>query len=156
MIGELEMDQLAKIKVIGLGGGGGNAVNRMVESGVKGVEFIVANTAPASTEVPSAASMLATVPSSGATISFSIFIASRIKITSPFLTACPTDALTDNTFPGIGAFTLIPPAEPDAAGAAGAGAAAAGAAATGAAAGAAPAPTSSTATSYAVPFTVIL
>ena len=31
----LEMDQLAKIKVIGLGGGGGNAVNRMVESGVK-------------------------------------------------------------------------------------------------------------------------
>ena len=29
----LEMDQLAKIKVIGLGGGGGNAVNRMVESG---------------------------------------------------------------------------------------------------------------------------
>ena len=28
----LEMDQLAKIKVIGLGGGGGNAVNRMVES----------------------------------------------------------------------------------------------------------------------------
>ena len=44
MIGGLEMDQLAKIKVIGLGGGGGNAVNRMVESGVKGVEFIVANT----------------------------------------------------------------------------------------------------------------
>ncbi len=44
MIGGLEMDQLAKIKVIGLGGGGGNAINRMVESGVKGVEFIVANT----------------------------------------------------------------------------------------------------------------
>ena len=43
-IGGLEVDQLAKIKVIGLGGGGGNAVNRMVESGVKGVEFIVANT----------------------------------------------------------------------------------------------------------------
>lgn len=40
----LELDQLAKIKVIGCGGGGGNAVNRMVESGVKGVEFIVANT----------------------------------------------------------------------------------------------------------------
>lgn len=40
----LEMDQLAKIKVIGVGGGGGNAVNRMIESGVKGVEFIVANT----------------------------------------------------------------------------------------------------------------
>ena len=40
----LEMDQLAKIKVIGIGGGGGNAVNRMIESGLKGVDFIVANT----------------------------------------------------------------------------------------------------------------
>jgi len=40
----LEMDQLANIKVIGVGGGGCNAVNRMIESGVKGVEFIVANT----------------------------------------------------------------------------------------------------------------
>ena len=40
----LEMDQLAKIKVIGVGGGGNNAVNRMIESGVQGVEFIVANT----------------------------------------------------------------------------------------------------------------
>ena len=38
----LEMDQLAKIKVIGVGGGGCNAVNRMIESGLKGVEFIVA------------------------------------------------------------------------------------------------------------------
>ena len=40
----LEMDQLAKIKVIGVGGGGCNAVNRMIESGLKGVDFIVANT----------------------------------------------------------------------------------------------------------------
>ena len=40
----LEMDQIAKIKVIGVGGGGNNAVNRMIDSGVKGVEFIVANT----------------------------------------------------------------------------------------------------------------
>ena len=40
----LEMDQLAKIKVIGVGGGGCNAVNRMIESGLKGVEFIVAYT----------------------------------------------------------------------------------------------------------------
>ena len=37
-------DQIAKIKVIGVGGGGCNAVNRMIESGVQGVEFIVANT----------------------------------------------------------------------------------------------------------------
>ena len=44
MIGGLEMDMVTTIKVIGLGGGGGNAVNRMVESGVKGVEFIAANT----------------------------------------------------------------------------------------------------------------
>lgn len=40
----LEVDELAKIKVIGVGGGGNNAVNRMIESGVQGVEFIVANT----------------------------------------------------------------------------------------------------------------
>ena len=41
---EMKMDQIAKIKVIGVGGGGCNAVNRMIESGVQGVEFIVANT----------------------------------------------------------------------------------------------------------------
>jgi cell division protein FtsZ len=34
----------AKIKVIGVGGGGGNAVNRMIDAQVEGVEFIVANT----------------------------------------------------------------------------------------------------------------
>jgi cell division protein FtsZ len=34
----------ARIKVIGVGGGGGNAVNRMIEANIKGVEFIVANT----------------------------------------------------------------------------------------------------------------
>ena len=44
MQGSLEMLQIAKIKVIGVGGGGCNAVNRMIESGLKGVEFIVANT----------------------------------------------------------------------------------------------------------------
>ena len=31
----LEMDQIAKIKVVGVGGGGNNAVNRMIEEGVK-------------------------------------------------------------------------------------------------------------------------
>lgn len=43
----IEFDTLnnkAVIKVIGIGGGGGNAVNRMIEEGVKGVQFIVANT----------------------------------------------------------------------------------------------------------------
>jgi cell division protein FtsZ len=34
----------AKIKVIGVGGGGGNAVNRMIDAGVEGIEFIAANT----------------------------------------------------------------------------------------------------------------
>ena len=34
----------AKIKVIGVGGGGGNAVNRMIDAGMEGIEFIVANT----------------------------------------------------------------------------------------------------------------
>ncbi|MGZ8833279.1 MAG: cell division protein FtsZ, partial [Thermoanaerobaculia bacterium] len=41
----LEEEQLtAKIKVIGVGGGGGNAVNRMIQAGIKGIEFLVANT----------------------------------------------------------------------------------------------------------------
>ena len=44
MMHDLERDQIAKIKVIGVGGGGCNAVNRMIESGVGGVDFIVANT----------------------------------------------------------------------------------------------------------------
>lgn len=34
----------AKIRVIGIGGGGGNAVNRMIETGIQGVEFIAVNT----------------------------------------------------------------------------------------------------------------
>ncbi|MBS4750558.1 cell division protein FtsZ [Carnobacteriaceae bacterium zg-ZUI78] len=38
------LNNKAIIKVIGVGGGGGNAVNRMIEEGVQGVEFIVANT----------------------------------------------------------------------------------------------------------------
>ncbi len=37
-------DHLAVIKVVGVGGGGTNAVNRMVEAGIKGVEFIAVNT----------------------------------------------------------------------------------------------------------------
>jgi cell division protein FtsZ len=39
-----EMLQGAKLKVIGVGGGGGNAVNRMIAAHVEGVEFLVANT----------------------------------------------------------------------------------------------------------------
>ena len=38
------LDQFAKIKVIGVGGGGSNAVNRMISAGLQGVEFIAVNT----------------------------------------------------------------------------------------------------------------
>ena len=41
---ELENEYMPKIKVIGVGGGGGNAVNRMVAMEVKNVEFIAINT----------------------------------------------------------------------------------------------------------------
>ena len=41
---DTSMDQLATIKVIGVGGGGNNAVNRMIDHGVEGVEFIAVNT----------------------------------------------------------------------------------------------------------------
>src|SRR5690554_3452603 len=41
---DVDVDQFAKIKVFGVGGGGNNAVNRMVESGVRGIEFIALNT----------------------------------------------------------------------------------------------------------------
>nr|WP_273701935.1 cell division protein FtsZ [Tepidanaerobacter acetatoxydans] len=38
------MEQFANIKVIGIGGGGNNAINRMIDAGLKGVEFISVNT----------------------------------------------------------------------------------------------------------------
>jgi cell division protein FtsZ len=41
---DMNIDQVARIKVIGVGGGGNNAVNRMIEGGVQGVEFIAVNT----------------------------------------------------------------------------------------------------------------
>lgn len=41
---DLEMEQFAQIKVIGVGGGGSNAVNRMIAAGLRGVEFISVNT----------------------------------------------------------------------------------------------------------------
>jgi cell division protein FtsZ len=41
---DIDLEQLAQIKVIGVGGGGSNAVNRMIDNGVKGVEFITVNT----------------------------------------------------------------------------------------------------------------
>jgi len=39
-----EIETFAKIKVVGVGGGGGSAINRMVDGGIKGVEFVAVNT----------------------------------------------------------------------------------------------------------------
>ena len=44
MIEEVMFNQGTQIKVIGVGGGGGNAVGHMIGCGVQGVEFICANT----------------------------------------------------------------------------------------------------------------
>mgnify|MGYP001810182708 CR=1 FL=1 len=41
---DLPKDQSSIIKVIGVGGGGSNAVNHMFRQGIRGVEFIVCNT----------------------------------------------------------------------------------------------------------------
>jgi cell division protein FtsZ len=41
---DIDMTQFAQIKVVGVGGAGNNAVNRMIASGLKGVEFIAVNT----------------------------------------------------------------------------------------------------------------
>ncbi|HJB56454.1 MAG TPA: cell division protein FtsZ, partial [Candidatus Flavonifractor intestinipullorum] len=41
---DTEPDNVVSIKVIGVGGGGNNVVNRMVETGMEGVDFIAANT----------------------------------------------------------------------------------------------------------------
>ena len=40
----MEREPIARIKVIGVGGGGSNAVNRMIDEGIQGVEFITVNT----------------------------------------------------------------------------------------------------------------
>jgi len=49
-----EMQRSARIKVIGVGGGGNNAVNRMIEAHVEGVEFIAANTDAQALEISKA------------------------------------------------------------------------------------------------------
>ncbi|MCH7955585.1 MAG: cell division protein FtsZ, partial [Candidatus Marinimicrobia bacterium] len=38
------LEQRAKMKVVGVGGAGGNALNRMIRSGLEGVEFVAINT----------------------------------------------------------------------------------------------------------------
>ena len=44
MPNKMGSEHLAVIKVVGVGGGGTNAVNRMVEAGVKGVDLLAQNT----------------------------------------------------------------------------------------------------------------
>ena len=75
---------------------------------------------------------------------------------SPAFTACPTEATTLRTLPGTEALTLTAPAPAAGAAAFGAAAGAAFGAATGAAVGEETLPVSSTVTSYAVQFTVIV
>jgi cell division protein FtsZ len=41
---DIDLEQFAQIKVVGVGGGGNNAVNRMISAGLRGVEFIAINT----------------------------------------------------------------------------------------------------------------
>lgn len=41
---DIDMEQFAQIRVVGVGGGGNNAVNRMIDAGLRGVEFIAINT----------------------------------------------------------------------------------------------------------------
>ena len=41
---DMEYDNCVSIKVLGVGGGGGNAVNRMIQSGMQGVDFVTVNT----------------------------------------------------------------------------------------------------------------
>ncbi len=38
------LEQRAKMKVVGVGGAGGNALNRMIRSGLEGVDFVAINT----------------------------------------------------------------------------------------------------------------
>ena len=41
---DIDVESFAKIKVVGVGGGGNNAINRMIECGVRGIDFIALNT----------------------------------------------------------------------------------------------------------------
>lgn len=41
---DIDMENFARIKVVGVGGGGNNAVNRMITAGLRGVDFIAVNT----------------------------------------------------------------------------------------------------------------
>ena len=74
------------------------------------ISSLLLKVSPDSTASPVATSMLATVPSCGATTGISIFIASRMMMESPAFTACPTLASTLHTLPGTEAVTFTLPA----------------------------------------------
>ena len=57
-----------RIKVVGVGGGGGNAVNRMVENDVKGVEFVAFNTDSQDLADSKAVLLMVRVPSCCSTV----------------------------------------------------------------------------------------
>ena len=113
--------------------------------------YMVQSVRPVSTASPFCTFTDVTVPSCGAQISFSLFIASRMNNTSPAFTAWPAAQRTSRIVPGIGAETASPAgAAGEGAGAAagaGAGDGAAAGAGAGLAAGAFP-----TSTALAVPF----
>ncbi len=50
----IDFESCASIKVVGVGGAGGNAINRMVQSGMHGVEFVAVNTDSQDLEVSAA------------------------------------------------------------------------------------------------------
>jgi len=56
-------ENFAQIKVIGIGGGGSNAVNRMIQEGLRGVDFIAVNTEPRLCSYPTLLSASASVRS---------------------------------------------------------------------------------------------
>ena len=51
---EIMQDRVVKIKVIGVGGAGNNVINRMIEAGVGGVDFVAVNTDKQDLNNPSA------------------------------------------------------------------------------------------------------
>ena len=94
---EEEMQNVTNIKVVGVGGGGGNAVNRMVEAGLQGVEFVAMNT----------------VPSAGLMTGASIGSSKRSKVTlstfsPPFFSIC----FTKSTSPSLLTWTVLSDDQP--------------------------------------------
>lgn len=74
--------QGAVIKVIGVGGGGGNAINRMIEEGLAGVEFIAANTDIQALSSSKAETVIQPVLSNSSATSLETYLVTAIILTS--------------------------------------------------------------------------